>query len=114
MELLAWMRQHTGMQPKRITPAPASTSADATPSASPDAPADDLGARRVSNADLVARAEKAFPDWRVKRPALRTIQARLKVGQVSAQKVSGTLRPWRVRHEYRGSNTCSTSVGVLW
>jgi hypothetical protein len=80
MKLLAWLRAHTGMQPKRVTvasvvapmPATPSASVDASPVASGTETPAELGNPPVK-ADLLTRAERAFPDGGKKMPPLRTI-----------------------------------------
>jgi hypothetical protein len=84
MELLAWMRAHTGMQPARRAVATVAASPDA------DAPRATVTSIRQPRAgDLLARAEAAFPDALKdgKLPTLRDIQGALKVGQPRAQTV---------------------------
>lgn len=85
VELLTWMRQNTGMQPK-TTPRPAPVTASAA--ASGDAP-DELAGRREHKvpADLLTAAERAFPNARNggQVPPLREIQTALSVGQPKAQ-----------------------------
>ncbi len=79
MELLTWMRANTGMQPKRAASAVASSDTS-----------DELTTRRRGHVpDLLAVAEKAFPEVLNggKIPALRAIQSALSVGQPRAQQV---------------------------
>ncbi len=93
LELLAWMRQQLGVQPKQARTA----SASASESASADVP-DELKTRRERNTGetapgLLAAAAKAFPDASAgKVPPLREIQAALRIGQPKAQQVQHAIR----------------------
>lgn len=93
MELLTWMRAHTGAQPKRAASASPAASADASAPVKPAA-SDDLRERRQhrADADLIHAAEEAFPDGKVKLPPLRTIQTELSVGQPKSQLVQAHFK----------------------
>jgi Protein of unknown function (DUF2637) len=99
MELLTWMREHLGVQPKRANPA-TRTAPDASqasvPDALPDAPSDELKDRRERKirqpvADLLKAAEAAFAD-RTSVPSLRDIQGAMSIGQGKAQQVQRHLK----------------------
>jgi hypothetical protein len=90
-ELLAWMREHLEVQPRRANMTSRTTSASASSNASrgrpvaseapePDAP------RTV---DLITAAEAKFSEAKTGGPvpSLRVIQGELKVGQGKAQQV---------------------------
>lgn len=82
MELLTWMRRHTGMHPQ-ARPA----SADAAPDAS-----DELARRRTGTGGLLEEAGRAFPASGAGNvPSLREIQRALRIGQGKAQQVQAHL-----------------------
>jgi hypothetical protein len=94
MELLTWMWQNTGMQPKTTRPASVTASV-----AAPSDASDDLTGRREHKAaadllTVLTAAEKAFPEARDggKVPPLRDIQRTLTVGQPRAQQVQRHFR----------------------
>lgn len=90
LELWAWMRQHTGMQPRTTRPA----SAAASPIASADAP-DDLQDRREHKASgLLIAAEQAFPEARNggRVPSCGISSGCCPVGQPRTQQVQAHFR----------------------
>jgi Protein of unknown function (DUF2637) len=97
MELLTWMRENLGMQPRKTArTASAAPSASASGSADADAPEDELKDRRERRtrqpvADLLRAAEAAFTD-RTAVPSLRDIQGAMSIGQARAQIVQGHLK----------------------
>lgn len=97
IEILSWMRQHLGVQPKVVRTASRATVPAASqvlaPDALPDA-ADELSDRREQRTrqpvtDLLRAAEDRFPD---RLPSLREIQGAMSVGQARAQTVQAHLR----------------------
>jgi hypothetical protein len=92
LELLAWMREHLGVQPKPARATAPAASADAVA----DAP-DDLEDRRQRKArkplgELLRAAERQFPDAGTSLPSLRDIQGAMSVGQGKAQQVQAHFR----------------------
>jgi hypothetical protein len=93
VELLTWMREHLGVQPRKVARA---ASASASVSADADA-SDELKDRRERKTrqpvtELLALAEQAFPDHLVKLPSLRDIQGAMSIGQGKAQQVQAHFR----------------------
>ena len=103
MEMLTWMQQHLGMQPKMHprTPrvAPVNSQPDASGPPEEDA-SDELRDRRERRArqpltDLLKKAEARYPGGRNeigKFPVLREIQGDLGIGQPKAQQVQAHLK----------------------
>lgn len=102
MEMLTWLQANLGMQPvkqpRRTRAASGLADADAPGLPQPDA-GDELKDRRdlkehQSLAELLAAAEKRFPDFRTagKMPTLRAIQTALSVGQPKAYDVQNHFR----------------------
>lgn len=88
MELLTWMRQHTGMQPKTTRTASVAAPADAPADAAPDELATRRRGVRRPARDLSAAAVKAFPEAHAGNvPSLRVIQTTMQIGQPRAQAV---------------------------